>query len=219
MLISSNPPIGRHCQCTKLGLGGLGSGARRTRGIPTAASATATLAAFGRQRKQIRTVRSATVRSSEKETKGTKITKATIASFEGNAEAIADPAKYRVWEGWEWYDWGIRYVRRRHLEPVPFGFARDSMAMKRLELTRKLEEMIAAKCAKFAKRSEIQQSNNSTNSAAETGENVEIETLCDSLAFELEQLAGKEWASRVAWWHMDAWRKLHFGFISRSDAA
>lgn len=105
------------------------------------------------------------------------------------------------------------------MEPVPFGFARDSMAMKRLELTRKLEEMIAAKCAKFAKRSEIQQSNNSTNSAAETGENVEIETLCDSLAFELEQLAGKEWASRVAWWHMDAWRKLHFGFISRSDAA
>lgn len=209
MLISSNPPIGRHCQCTKLGLGGLGSGARRTRGIPTAASATATLAAFGRQ-KQIRTVRSAT----EKETKATKMT-----SFEGNAEAIADPAKYRVWEGWEWYDWGIRYVRRRHLEPVPFGFARDSMAMKRLELTRKLEEMIAAKCAKFAKRSEIQQSNNSTNSAAETGENVEIETLCDSLAFELEQLAGKEWASRVAWWHMDAWRKLHFGFISRSDAA
>lgn len=198
MLISSNRPIAWHCQCTKLGLGGLGSGARRTRGIPIATASAATLAAFGR-RKQIRTVRSATFPS--KETKA-------IASFEENVEAIADPAKYRVWEGWEWYDWGIRYVRRRHLEPVPFGFARDSMAMKRLELTRKLEEMIAAKCAKFAKRSEIQQSNNSTNSAAETGENVEIETFCDSLAFELEQLAGKEWASRVAWWHMDAWCKV-----------
>ena len=89
-------------------------------------------------------------------------------------DPIADPAASDVWEGWEWNDWGLRYVRRRHLEPVPPGFAQDPVAMKRREVTGKLEQMIDA--------------------AAKTSTRT---ALLERMASVLAELAGEKWTSHV----------------------
>ena len=53
-------------------------------------------------------------------------------------DAIGDPGSYLHWERWEWSDWGVDYVLRRHREPVPSGFGQDVEALKR----RRLAELI-----------------------------------------------------------------------------
>ena len=124
------------------------------------------------------------------------------------------PCRHSVFlAGWEWQDWGIRYVRRRHLEPVPVGFAQDPVAMKRIDLTRKLEQMIHETYQSDAQsdaRSDAQsdapsEAQSDAQSDAKTSEEFAAKKVMERLerlerlACVLAQLAGERWASNVAW--------------------
>ncbi|CAL1159677.1 unnamed protein product [Cladocopium goreaui] len=135
----------------------------------------------------------------------------TVKATSHGVDPIADPAHHRVWEGWEWQDWGIRYVRRRHLEPVPVGFAQDPVAMKRIDLTRKLEQMIHETYQSDAQsdaRSDAQSdapsdAQSDAQSDAKTSEEFAAKKVMERLerlerlACVLAQLAGERWASNV----------------------
>lgn len=139
-----------------------------------------------------------------------------------DADPIADPANHDVWAAWEWNDWGLRYVRRRHLEPVPPGFAEDPVAVKRFALTKRLEQMIAERCEENEENEENEKRERENKNERENErerkrrkEGCESEKnekkneknekmwnktkLFEQLGLVLAQLAGNKWASHVTW--------------------
>lgn len=88
-------------------------------------------------------------------------------------------------------------MRRRHLEPVPVGFAQDPVAMKRIDLTRKFEQMIHETYQSDAQ-SDAQSDEKTSEEFAAKKVMERLERL-ERLACVLAQLAGERWASNVAW--------------------
>lgn len=85
------------------------------------------------------------------------------------------------------------------------GFAQDPVAMKRMDLTSKLEQMINERYQSDAESNAQSDAKTSDEFALDAEKGKVMMERLEHLEFVLAQLAGDKWASNAAW--MQKWKK------------